>query len=113
MLKVLMSSWEKTFQHRLPHALKEFVRAASVVLSNFHSNVVHRVCDSGAPLPAIGTLAQQLRTYETSFREIANRSTAIISEQQKSANRQFNPIVAAALEVAYDQCANESGTFPS
>lgn len=106
-----MSGWEKTFQQRLPHALKEFAGAASSVVSSFHVAVVQRARDTGVGLAAIGTLAQQNRTYEASFNSIADQLAVMISEQQKEANRQFTPVITAALESAYEWCTNESGMY--
>ena len=109
MMRALMSGWEKAFQRRLPHALKQFASTASNVISNFHVAVVQRARDTGIGLATIGTLAQQLRTYEASFDSIAGQLTMAINEQQKEANRQFTPMITGALGTAYEWCTNESG----
>lgn len=56
-------------------------------------------------------LQQQLRVYEEIFKDLANAVREAINTQQKDINREFIPVITAAMEPAYSACVEERGTY--
>ncbi|KAK5708963.1 hypothetical protein LTR17_020189 [Elasticomyces elasticus] len=107
--KQLASTWEKAFQRRLPHILQSFTRAGSDLLRKFHATVAERCRQKGHGVARIGVLQAQLQTYQAIFADLATMTIAGISEGQREINREFTPVIAAAMQDAYDWCTNETG----
>ena len=89
--------------------LSQFASAAGQALTSFHRDVEARAHGNGASIASIGMLNQQLRIYEGIFKDIVDISSHAINAQQRDINREFTPVVAAVMRVAYDYCENSSG----
>ncbi|KAK5681112.1 hypothetical protein LTS10_006873 [Elasticomyces elasticus] len=100
--KQLASTWEKAFQRRLPHILQSFTRAGSDLLRKFHATIADRCRQKGHGVARIGVLGAQLQTYQAIFADLATMTIAGISEGQREINREFTPVIAAAMQDAYD-----------
>ncbi|KAK4908265.1 hypothetical protein LTR49_022820 [Elasticomyces elasticus] len=107
--KQLASTWEKAFQRRLPHILQSFTRAGSDLLRKFHATVADRCRQKGHGVARIGLLQNQLQAYQAIFADLATVMIASINEGQREINREFTPVIAAAMQAAYDACTSESG----
>jgi len=64
----------------------------------------------GTATHGLAILAQQLPTYHTSFKDLAGAMAQIMTERQREANREFTPVIAAAMQTGYDSCADQTGT---
>ncbi|KAK4895594.1 hypothetical protein LTR27_006377 [Elasticomyces elasticus] len=107
--KQLASTWEKAFQRRLPHILQSFTRAGSDLLRKFHATVADRCRQKGHGVARIGLLQNQLQAYQAIFADLATVMIASINEGQREINREFTPVIAAAMQEAYDACTSETG----
>jgi len=109
MIKVIAVGWDRTFSRRSPAVLAGLPRSAHNLLKAFHKEIEIRVQKTGAVLPGLHMLQQQLQVYEDIFKDIAATSKNEIDSQQKNINREFVPIVETAMTAAYDICTAESG----
>ena len=57
----------------------------------------------------MGMLANQLNNYSAIFGDLANAMVGAVNDGQREINREFTPVIAAAMEPAYEYCANERG----
>ncbi|KAF2102156.1 hypothetical protein NA57DRAFT_35654, partial [Rhizodiscina lignyota] len=110
LLKHLSGGWERAFQRRLPIILNEFTSRASRLLHDFHKVVETEARLQGVGFAGMGMLAQQLNSYSQSFRNAAGQMVNVITEMQRTANREFTPVIKDHLLPAYETCTNERGT---
>lgn len=126
-IKGLGNNWEKAFARRLPNVLASFVRKSKTLLLQFHKEIENRSQKAGLGVAGLAMLGQQLRNYEATFAQLGqamgqyiadwlllkslltNVVVELISTQQREANREFTPAVAAALVSSYEWCAAEVG----
>lgn len=69
----------------------------------------------GISLASLSNLRQQNQFYGSNFDNVAGQVIEKINAMQKDVNRELKPVVAAAMENAYQWCAAEMGkwqTFP-
>lgn len=57
----------------------------------------------------IGMLGANLATHSTAFGDICQEAVTKLNEGQRELSRQFTPVIAAAMEPAYEQCSSERG----
>lgn len=112
MIKVIASGWDRTFSRRTPAVLAGLPRSAHNLLRAFHRDIELRVQKTGAILPGLHMLQQQLQVYEDVFKDFANTSKKEIDTLQKDINREFVPVIQTAMTAAYDICVAESGKKP-
>ena len=109
LLKAVASGWEKAFSRRLPMVLASFVRNANACLKQFHKDIDSRARKMGVGIASLHTLSSQLDTYGSSLKDISVRTAERINTAQKDINREFVPVVADAMETAYDDCTAANG----
>lgn len=107
----LVGAWERTFQQRIPSALRKIIGASKVVLDEFHNDVATNVPGAAANPAGMDMLGQQKRTHQKMLDSAPNLIGAKITESQREANRGFTPVIQAAMQPAYDACASERGEF--
>ena len=110
MIKVLTPGWERTFTRRLPTVVSGYSRGAHKGLKDFHRAVNERARKAGLRLPGLFMLEQQLDNYEGILKDVGKEAAGEIIKAQKEINRKFSPVIAKAMELAYDNCQAESGT---
>ncbi|KAF2817072.1 uncharacterized protein BDZ99DRAFT_373364 [Mytilinidion resinicola] len=108
--KRLASGWERAFQRRLPHALQNYTRVSYNNLITFHKAMETRAQLVGTATHGLAILAQQLPKYQKSFMDLAGAMAQIMTEWQRDANREFTPVIAAAMQSGYDNCSSQVGT---
>lgn len=108
-IKQLGTHWEKCFQQRVPRLLTSFTRRAKILLVIFHNEVELRSLKSGQGAAGLNLLSQQLKNYDAIFTTLVAQMVELVNNLQREANRQYTPVIARSLSIAYDWCANESG----
>ncbi|KAB8298086.1 hypothetical protein EYC80_001848 [Monilinia laxa] len=106
-MKHLAGNWEKIFSRRLPSVLEGFTTTTNESLKTFHRDVESRSRKTGAGISGLAMLAQQIRTYETTFSILGTEMMDAINTLQREANREFVPVVARKLASAYTWCTDE------
>jgi hypothetical protein len=91
--------------------MKSFNSSMTRTLHQFHDVVQERARSRGVGVTGLHVLSQKLGTWEQSFANLAIQLSLLIAEKQKEANRELTPIIAAAMQHAYDCCVNEAGEF--
>ncbi|KAF7191395.1 Nuclear GTPase SLIP-GC [Pseudocercospora fuligena] len=109
MYKMLASAWERCFQRRLPTILRSLRKSASTVLRQFHAEAERRAKERGLGLPRITMLAGQLEAYTAIFQDLCEAAVTLLNDGQKDINREFTPIIMAAMDPAYTMCSDERG----
>lgn len=109
MIKMLASTWEKTFSRRIPSVLQQYCALSKDAITLFHNEVEERAKKMGMGVASIHVLSGQLNTYGDVFKGVAMDITAQINITQREINREFTPIIAGMMATAYDYCAHESG----
>lgn len=107
--KQLAGVWERTFQKRIPSALRKFIGACKAVLEAFHKDVAINVPAAAANPVGLNMLCQQNRAHQKMLEAAPNLIGAKIRESQREANRGFTPVIQQAMQPAYNACAEERG----
>ncbi|OCL10223.1 hypothetical protein AOQ84DRAFT_387654 [Glonium stellatum] len=107
--KQLATGWERAFRRRLPHVLNTYTKQSNALLTAFHQAVEARSRHNGAGIARLNMLAGQLRAYSQVFANLAAAMVEQMTTQQRDANREFTPVIGAAMETVYRICADESG----
>ena len=111
LLKHLGGGWERAFQRRLPNILRDYVGKATRILREFHRVIEDEARRQGVGLAGMSMLAQQLGNYSQSFKNVADQMVAAITEMQRTASREFTPVVREHMLPAYEVCTNERGMY--
>jgi hypothetical protein len=80
-----------------------------MTLQKFHEKVSEGARPHGVGIAGIGVMAQKLEIWEQGLNHLADNLNAIISEQQKAANREIYPVIVAAMQPAYTHGAELRG----
>ena len=110
-IKLISSSWERTFSRRIPLVLQETVSKAASSMKWLHSNIEAKMSRDIQPGSFL-MLRNQLQTYNSLFRELCSMSITVVTTQAKDISRMFQPVIANAVEKAYQASCNESGMTP-
>ena len=86
-----------------------FARNAATLLQRFHQEVDSRARQVGAGIAGLGMLQQQLGVYEAILKDESESAKTKINNTQKDINREFIPVIAAAMAPAYTTCVQECG----
>lgn len=109
--KNLATSWERTFQNRLPSAFEVYTKNSNAILRKFHDTVEERARQNGVGLTNISALKGQIYAYEELFEGLKNDLVQKMTEVQREANRDFTPTITAIMHTAYVLCTEESGEY--
>ncbi|MCJ1248606.1 hypothetical protein MMC30_005824 [Trapelia coarctata] len=107
MIKVIAGGWDRTFSRRTPTVLSGLPRSAHNLLRAFHKEIEQK---TGAILPGLHVLQQQLQVYEQVFQDLEDTTKKELNSRQKDINREFVPVIQTAMTEAYDICEAERGT---
>lgn len=106
----LSTSWERTFQRRLPAVLKNFAKSTKLLLETFHREATMRTQERGNNHQGIAMLSHQLQSHTQKVSELPDLLNAVVQDLQRDANRNFTPTIQAQMETAYIGCVEERGT---
>ncbi|KAL1618669.1 hypothetical protein SLS54_007105 [Diplodia seriata] len=110
MIKQIATGWERAFQRALPAQLDKFKKMTLEVLTNFHNTVTMRARELGVSTVAVAALSRQLNSYEPFLKGQVESIKAMMTTIQREVNREFTPVIAAAMEHAYHMCLTEHGS---
>ncbi|RHZ70209.1 hypothetical protein CDV55_107798 [Aspergillus turcosus] len=108
-IKAIASGWEKTFSRRINSLLQGAASDAGRLLKSFHDDVEREASQNG-PVASLHLLSHQLHNYQALLKDVCNENLATTVTQAKEINRMFQPVIATALEPAYETCVVERGT---
>lgn len=109
--KQLAGAWERTFQQRIPSAVRRFIGVCKADLDAFHNDVANKVTDAAANSAGLIMLDQQKHTRQKMLDKAPKSIGATIKEYQREANRGFIPVIQEAMQPGYDACVQERGEF--
>ena len=89
--------------------MSQYARSAGHALQSFHMDVETRARANGAGIAGLAMLTQQLQIYEAIFKDVVAISMEAINARQREINREFTPVIAAAMQTAYEAVENEGG----
>jgi GTPase Era involved in 16S rRNA processing len=107
-IKAIASGWEKTFSRRINSLLQGAASDAGRLLKSFHDDIEREASQNG-PVGSLHLLSHQLRNYQALLKDVCNENLATTVAQAKEINRMFQPVIASALEPAYETCVAERG----
>jgi GTPase SAR1 family protein len=107
--KHLVSGWERCFQRQIPAVLETFNQKMGLLLREFHKKIADRRQLKGTGAAGMHVLSMKLQILEARFGQLSQQMAAIISEEQKKANRKIKPVISEAMEDAYLLCTSEHG----
>jgi hypothetical protein len=107
-IKAIASGWEKTFSRRINSLLQGAASDAGRLLKSFHDDIEREASQKG-PVASLHLLSHQLRNYQALLKDVCNENLATTVAQAKEINRMFQPVIATALEPAYETCVVERG----
>ncbi|GIJ86574.1 hypothetical protein Asppvi_005463 [Aspergillus pseudoviridinutans] len=108
-IKAIASGWEKTFSRRINSLLQGCASDAGRLLKSFHDDIEREASQNG-PAASLHLLSHQIRNYQALLKDVCNENLATTVVQAKEINRMFQPVIATALEPAYETCVEERGT---
>ncbi|KAK7935689.1 hypothetical protein PG985_001184 [Apiospora marii] len=103
----LASGWERAFQRRLPHILRELTKKLSKKLEDFHQAMLQRAQQS--QLSALLNIGHQVAAVNQTLKGWPASLQARITELQREASRAFTPVIRQAMLEAYRICVEENG----
>ena len=109
MIKILATGWERAFARAIPTVLSKYAAAAGKALGSFHKDFEARARANGTGIVGLSMLVHQLRIYDGIFKDVVAFSTESINTQQREINREFTPVISAAMHTGYELCENERG----
>ncbi|KAI9789949.1 MAG: hypothetical protein M1835_001330 [Candelina submexicana] len=109
LVKQLAGGWEKCFARRLPNVLTAYTKSSASLLKDFHRDADDRARQNGVGVTGLHVLKQQLQVYESIFKDMGTEMVETINAQQREINREFTPVIAAAMLTAYETCTAEGG----
>ncbi|KAK2786573.1 hypothetical protein FQN52_007747 [Onygenales sp. PD_12] len=109
MMEIIACGWETAFSRLLPQMLVQFAESSSAITTAFHAGVEAHFSAEFGPTAWMQKLKVQLKTYDASFHEISASGNTLLKESHKASNRAFAPVIAGALEEAYNECTEQSG----
>ncbi|KAK8172007.1 hypothetical protein BKA80DRAFT_195350 [Phyllosticta citrichinensis] len=108
-LKEIATGWERAFQRRLPTDVRNFKANALKVLHSFHNEVVQRARQVGVSMARLNQLDNQLRNHDGFLNGLVSAIVELVNTRQKEINREFVPVIAAAMDHAYQVATDERG----
>ncbi len=109
----LASHWEKAFQRRLPSILKGCAETMKKLVNEFDREVVQGAQQRGVSYARISMLEQQVQTNIHFIDATPEATLSMVQELQRTANRNFTPVIQEKMHRAYEASNNESGTYYS
>ncbi|KAF9636827.1 hypothetical protein BFW01_g7723 [Lasiodiplodia theobromae] len=109
MIKQIATGWERAFQRALPAQLDKFKTNTLEVLTKFHNTVTKRASDLGVSPAIVAGLSRQLNNTQPFLTAQIEAIKTMMTEAQREVNREFTPVIAAAMEHAYELCNGERG----
>lgn len=103
----LASGWERAFQRRLPHILRELTKKLSKKLEDFHQAMLQRAQQS--QMSALLNIGHQVAAVNQTLKGWPATLQARITELQREASRAFTPVIRQAMLEAYRICVEEHG----
>ena len=108
-IKGIAHGWERTFARRIPSVLNGLANTNGTLLNAFHKLVESRAMHNGTSIARLEMLKQQLPAYKATCKDLSTAAHTQITTRQKDINREFVPVVAAAMEQVYNDCESETG----
>ncbi|OJD36211.1 tat pathway signal sequence protein [Diplodia corticola] len=109
MIKQIATGWERAFQRALPAQLDKFKKKTLEVLTTFHNTVTRRASELGVNAATVAALSRQLNSYQPFLTGQIEAIKMMITTVQREVNREFTPVIGAAMEHAYNSCMAERG----
>jgi hypothetical protein len=123
-IKIIAAPWEKVFSRHIPTLIKKYATETQKKITCFHKEVAEQAGPSRAA--HLHLLSGQLGTYADSLQGklclLVIRTTGltcgtgtvndlvdIINTAQREINREFTPVIMAAMHDSYSWCADERG----
>ncbi|KAI4087546.1 MAG: hypothetical protein LQ344_006699 [Seirophora lacunosa] len=110
MIKLVAPGWEKVFTRRVQSVMNNFTKSVPTVLKKFHRDIEDRARKIGTGLASLTMLSHQITVYEHILKDLAASEKESITQTQKDINREFTPVIEAAMTPSYEWCAVEAGT---
>ncbi|KAK8221531.1 hypothetical protein IWZ01DRAFT_537433 [Phyllosticta capitalensis] len=108
-LKEIATGWERAFQRRLPTNIRNFKSNVSKEVEAFHNLVCQRARRVGVSMARLNQLNNQLRNHTEFLNTLVAGIIDLVSTRQKEVNREFVPVIASAMQHAYQVATDESG----
>lgn len=83
--------------------------SAASSMKSFHDDVEARIGENSRAVGRLQMLSPQLSNYQELLKDLCRTNSTAVTTQAKDINRMFQPVIAKALEAAYDACFEESG----
>jgi hypothetical protein len=109
MTRPLATPWEKAFAKELPGVLHVFAGKSKSLLAKFQEDIEARNLEKESGEAAFSMLGSQLQIYQAVFATVTKQMVDLIDSLQRDANREFTPVIVAALNSAYAWCASQIG----
>ncbi|ROW14908.1 hypothetical protein VPNG_03302 [Cytospora leucostoma] len=105
----IATGWEQAFCVAIPASLDKLVDTLMDTLKGFHNEMSSRPELEKCKLASLNILGHQIKSHETSIRDMVGTIKASIQAEQRQANRAFLPEIKKEMTKAYSQCKEEKG----
>ncbi|KAK7740576.1 hypothetical protein SLS53_005421 [Cytospora paraplurivora] len=105
----IATGWEQAFCVAIPASLDKFVATLMDTLKEFHNMMSSRPELEKCKLASLNILRHQIKSHETSIRDMIGTIKASIQAEQRQANRAFLPEIKKEMAKPYSQCKEEKG----
>ncbi|KAI1819833.1 hypothetical protein F4861DRAFT_534136 [Xylaria intraflava] len=105
----LATIWERTFQHRLPAALKVLARDTTRELEKFHLAAKARAESRQINTPHLAILSNQIMAHIQAVKALPTSIQDKLTKLQRESNRRFTQVICSEMKDTYIICRDERG----
>jgi len=105
----LSSAWESCFTVTWDGIIKNMVTQCTVHLDKFHRHFKDHAAELHVSTDIMALLDSQQDNFYASLKGIETTATADLKSKQRRINREFSPVIAAAMYPVYELCLDERG----
>jgi len=105
----LSSNWERCFGRGWTAIINELVLRCTSFVDVFHAHFKKHAEELHIPLDIMTLLDNQQSNFHASLKSIATTATAQLTIRQRAVNREFTPVIAAAMNPVYIMIVAEHG----
>jgi len=105
----LSGLWERCFGRNWKTIIGEMVVQCTSYVDIFHAHFKDNAEDLHVPLDILALLDRQQGNFHASLKSVATAATAQLAAKQREINREFTPVIAAAMNPVYTLVVDERG----
>ncbi|KIW81930.1 hypothetical protein Z517_04956 [Fonsecaea pedrosoi CBS 271.37] len=109
LIRQLARPWEYVFSRSLPIIFRQLPLIVANRITVFHEDVEGHAIRNGVSALIFELLKQQIPVYKEKMNVIIKDANSWVTQQQRTFNREFEPLMSNRMQEVYNACAREEG----